>query len=175
MRKPISTSDQELAEPAAESTSRTDGSTLAERGAIAAKRATFGGKSTAQPSDVGIDDMTDPRTEAPRKPDNRNDHATPDQDRPTRRQPGSAETMPRRPKSTLGWIGLQTARAILPLLILAGAFAGHQYLKATKPAPAKRAPAETSFAVKTVAATRADVRPKLALFGNAVAGREVQL
>ncbi|MEO0729072.1 MAG: hypothetical protein AAFY64_01670, partial [Pseudomonadota bacterium] len=60
MRKPISSSDQELAEPAAESTSRTDGSTLAERGAIAAKRATFGGKSTAKPSDVGIDDMTDP-------------------------------------------------------------------------------------------------------------------
>ncbi|MEO0797959.1 MAG: efflux RND transporter periplasmic adaptor subunit [Pseudomonadota bacterium] len=89
--------------------------------------------------------------------------------------PPSGDAPPARPKNLFGWVLLQSARAVLPIVILAGAFAGYQYMKATKPAPAKQAPIEKRFTVQTQAAVTADIQPTVSVFGNAVAGREVQL
>ncbi|MEO1693610.1 MAG: efflux RND transporter periplasmic adaptor subunit [Pseudomonadota bacterium] len=82
---------------------------------------------------------------------------------------------PARPKTSLGWIGLQLARAVLPVLVIAGAVAAYQYLYLTRQTPAQQTPTETRFPVAALTAEPADIRPKLNLFGNALSGREVEL
>lgn len=63
----------------------------------------------------------------------------------------------------------------LPLLLLAGAFAGFAYMQATRPTvPVERQPEQPRF-VDAVTVARADLRPTLTLYGEIVAGRSVDL
>jgi len=75
----------------------------------------------------------------------------------------------------LKWSLLQLARTILPILIIVGAVAAYQYMKATRPVPPQRPAQETTYPVKAVAARVEDVRPRLTLYGVTVAGREVDM
>lgn len=63
----------------------------------------------------------------------------------------------------------------LPIAVLAAAFAGYSWLKATKPKPPKRAQAEKVWAIESVPVRLGDYRPMLKLYGETVAGRQVQL
>ncbi|MGH1419236.1 MAG: efflux RND transporter periplasmic adaptor subunit [Hyphomicrobiaceae bacterium] len=67
------------------------------------------------------------------------------------------------------------AKVVLPLVILASAFAGYSYLKATKPIAPKRAQAERVYAVKVVTAQVASHQPTLTLYGSTVSGRQVDI
>ncbi|MEO1266067.1 MAG: HlyD family efflux transporter periplasmic adaptor subunit, partial [Pseudomonadota bacterium] len=92
-------------------------------------------------------------------------------------RPEAEQVEPRQGRFASGvkWVSLQFARALLPILALAAGVAGYQYLKATKPEPAVRPPQETRFPVAVMPATLTDVRPKIDLYGVAIAGREVEL
>ncbi|MEL6871743.1 MAG: efflux RND transporter periplasmic adaptor subunit [Pseudomonadota bacterium] len=106
------------------------------------------------------------------------DHPSAPEGPQTTDRSGSPEAEPQSKRSFAGgvkWLGLQLARAILPLIVLAAAVAGFQYLKATKPVPPKQTPQETRFAVSVVPVSIQDVRPKITLYGTAVAAREVEL
>ena len=88
-------------------------------------------------------------------------------------------TRTRAPRAGLGKRLLRIVRllvmVVLPLLLLAGAFAGFAYLQATRPTvPVARQPEQPRF-VDAVIAARADLRPTLTLFGEIVAGRSVDL
>jgi multidrug resistance efflux pump len=64
---------------------------------------------------------------------------------------------------------------ILPLVLLAGAFAGFAYMQATRPiVPIERQPEQPRL-VDAVVAERADLRPTLTLFGEIISGRSVDL
>ncbi|MGY6646112.1 MAG: efflux RND transporter periplasmic adaptor subunit [Salinarimonas sp.] len=97
--------------------------------------------------------------------------------RPGEKPPFLART--RAPRAGLGKRMLRAARLlvmiVLPLLLLAGAFAGFAYMQATRPTvPVARQPEQPRF-VDAVIAERADLRPTLTLFGEIVAGRSVDL
>jgi RND family efflux transporter MFP subunit len=64
---------------------------------------------------------------------------------------------------------------LLPVLVIAAALAGARYLVASKPALTPAAQKERVWTVETVTAAVADVQPELRLYGEAVAGREVEL
>jgi len=64
---------------------------------------------------------------------------------------------------------------LLPLALLAGAYAGYQYLLATKPTVAPEPPQEAVSPVRAVTVTHSSYQPRLTLYGETVAGREVQL
>lgn len=66
-------------------------------------------------------------------------------------------------------------KTLLPLLMIALGFAGYKYLKATRPEAPKQAQLERAFAVETVTATRTNAQPSLSLYGNTVAGRQVDI
>ncbi|MGF1649569.1 MAG: efflux RND transporter periplasmic adaptor subunit [Hyphomicrobiaceae bacterium] len=85
---------------------------------------------------------------------------------------GKAER-PRR--SLAAWLALQVARAVLPLALIAAAFAAHQYLIATKPVVVPRPVVETRFPVEAATVEVGRVQPTLEVFGTTFAGREVEL
>ncbi|MFQ5785033.1 MAG: efflux RND transporter periplasmic adaptor subunit [Alphaproteobacteria bacterium] len=66
-------------------------------------------------------------------------------------------------------------KIVLPLAILAGAVLGTVHLKATRPQLEPEPPRERDWTVAVTQATPADVQPQLRLFGEIVAGREVEL
>ncbi len=63
----------------------------------------------------------------------------------------------------------------LPVALLAGAYAGYEYLLATRPTIAPQPPQETVSPVRAVPVTYSSYQPQLTLYGETVAGREVQL
>ena len=66
-------------------------------------------------------------------------------------------------------------KLIVPVAALAGAFAGFQYMKETKPPVQRKAVVEKVYFVETVTAEKSTVTPRLVLYGNLVTGREVEL
>ena len=80
---------------------------------------------------------------------------------------------PRQSMSTR--IGRAFLQCLFPVLILAGAFAGYKYLKATKPEPPKRTARPVVYSVQTLPIKFANYEPTLVLYGTTVAGREVVL
>lgn len=66
-------------------------------------------------------------------------------------------------------------KALLPLVVIALGFAGYKYLKATRPDTPKQAQLERAFAVETATVARASAQPSLTLYGNTVAGRQVDI
>ncbi|MFY0614431.1 MAG: efflux RND transporter periplasmic adaptor subunit [Hyphomicrobiaceae bacterium] len=64
---------------------------------------------------------------------------------------------------------------LLPILVVAGGVAGYQYLKATKPEAPKRQAKPNVYAISTVPVEFGTVQPQLRLFGNTVAGRQVEI
>lgn len=91
------------------------------------------------------------------------------------RDDGGAVTPPRHRRGWFGWLVVQSARTVLPLLVIAGAIAGYQYLKATRPVPPKSVAREARVAVTAAPVQFTDVQPKLEVFGSTVAGREVDI
>lgn len=69
----------------------------------------------------------------------------------------------------------QVRKAVLPVILVAAAFAGAVVLVRTKPVVAPSDLAERPWLVSAAAVTLADVQPKLRLFGEIVPGREVEL
>lgn len=68
-----------------------------------------------------------------------------------------------------------TLKVLLPMAVLAGAYASYAMLKATKPEAAKRAQKERVWPVEAVPIEFASLRPALRLYGETVAGRKVDL
>ncbi|MCZ6481632.1 MAG: efflux RND transporter periplasmic adaptor subunit [Alphaproteobacteria bacterium] len=66
-------------------------------------------------------------------------------------------------------------KLVLPLIILALAIAGAGYLRATKPGLTPKAPVEKVWPVSAVEAAPSDIKPELRVFGEIVAGREVEM
>ncbi len=64
---------------------------------------------------------------------------------------------------------------VLPLALLAGAYLGYEYLLATKPTVAPQPPQEAVASVRAVTVSYSTYQPRLRLYGETVAGREVQL
>jgi len=80
--------------------------------------------------------------------------------------------------TTLGFLtrGLRLLLQIaLPLALLAGAFTGYKWLLETKPEVPSEPPQETVAPVRAVAISHSSYQPRLTLYGETVAGREVQL
>ncbi|RIA47521.1 efflux RND transporter periplasmic adaptor subunit [Dichotomicrobium thermohalophilum] len=77
--------------------------------------------------------------------------------------------------SVLGRGARLLLQVLLPLALLAGAYAGYQYLLATKPAVTPEPPQEAVSPVRAVTVTHSSYQPQLTLYGETVAGREVQL
>ena len=69
----------------------------------------------------------------------------------------------------------RSRRALLPLLVLAAAAAAFAAMMATRPAIQPEAPAERVWAVEAATVTLETTRPRIPLFGQAVAGRSVDL
>ena len=67
------------------------------------------------------------------------------------------------------------AKIILPLLVLAAGVAGADYLRATKPQISPSQPLERVWTVSAATVVYGNVRPELILFGEVVAGREVEM
>lgn len=68
-----------------------------------------------------------------------------------------------------------TLKTLLPFAALALGYAGYTYLKATRPESPKQAQTEKAFAVDTVTVRRSDATPAIRLYGNTVAGRQVDI
>ncbi len=66
-------------------------------------------------------------------------------------------------------------QVLLPLALLAGAYLGYEYLLATKPTVTPDPPQEAVSPVRAVAVSHSTYQPQLTLYGETVAGREVQL
>ncbi len=64
---------------------------------------------------------------------------------------------------------------LLPVVVIAGGVAVHQYLKATKPETPKRKAKPSIYAISTVPVAFGTVQPQLKLFGTTVAGRQVEI
>jgi len=77
--------------------------------------------------------------------------------------------------SVLARGGRLLLQILLPLALLAGAYAAYQWLLATKPTVPTQPPQETAASVRAVTVTHSSYQPRLTLYGEAVAGREVQL
>lgn len=83
-----------------------------------------------------------------------------------------AETGSRRtPRSRIGFAG----KLLLPLLILGGAVAFAGYLRATRPPVDRTSVQERVWTVSAVPVAVTEEQPELRLFGEVVAGREVEL
>lgn len=67
------------------------------------------------------------------------------------------------------------AQVILPVLVVAAGVGGYKYFLATKPEPPRMPKAERAYNVRSAVVTLADVRPTITLYGNTVAGREVDI
>ncbi len=63
----------------------------------------------------------------------------------------------------------------LPLIILALSIVGAGYLRATKPDLTPKAPVEKVWPVSAVEVAPSDIQPTLRVFGEIVAGREVEM
>ncbi len=63
----------------------------------------------------------------------------------------------------------------LPLIIIALSIVGAGYLRATKPALTPKAPVEKVWPVSAIEAAPSDIQPELRVFGEIVAGREVEM
>jgi RND family efflux transporter MFP subunit len=68
-----------------------------------------------------------------------------------------------------------TAKAVLPVLVLAGAVAFTQWLIASKPEVVRKAPEETAYSVQTVELDRGAHRPTLSVYGEVVSAARVEL
>ena len=66
-------------------------------------------------------------------------------------------------------------KTAVPVAILGAAYLAFQYMMATKPPVVRKPVEEKVFFVDTVTASNATVVPQLVLYGNIVAGREVEL
>ena len=66
-------------------------------------------------------------------------------------------------------------QALIAFAILFGAFQGMNYLIATRPEVPKRPVQEKSYAVKTVEVEQGDHAPMISVYGETLAGREVDL
>ncbi len=72
-------------------------------------------------------------------------------------------------------IAIVFLRILFPVLIIAGAISGYSYLKKTKPVIKKQAKREQVLAVDTVITKITDYQPTIKLYGEAVAGRKVEM
>lgn len=84
-----------------------------------------------------------------------------------------AETRPA--SGTLSMVVRILLKMIVPLVIVAGGYMAYKHLVATKPEPPTRPKAERSFNVQTVPIRLTAHQPELTLFGNTVAGRQVDI
>ena len=75
----------------------------------------------------------------------------------------------------IGRTALGLMKTLLPLGVIGIGLAGYAYLKATRPEAPKQPQAERAFAVETVAVRRTSATPTLGLYGNTVAGRQVDI
>jgi len=89
--------------------------------------------------------------------------------------PDSPETSPSSLTRWLAKAGRRLLQVLLPLGVLAGSFAFYQYLLATKPTVPTSPPQETVAPVRAVEVSHSSYQPSLTLYGETVAGREVQL
>lgn len=87
----------------------------------------------------------------------------------------SPETPPRQRGGRFLRIVRGILKTLLPLAVIALGFAGYKYLKATRPEAPKQAQLERAFAIETVTAVRTTAQPTLTLYGNIVAGRQVDI
>jgi membrane fusion protein, multidrug efflux system len=91
------------------------------------------------------------------------------------------DTVPRSPAEPVAARSLSTRiirgffQLLLPFAVIAAGVGGYNYLKSTKPPTPKRLAKPTVFAVNAIPVRFANVRPKLVLFGNTVAGRKVEI
>jgi RND family efflux transporter MFP subunit len=76
---------------------------------------------------------------------------------------------------TLGRVVGLIVKAAVPLVVLAAAFSGFQYLKSTKPEVPQRPAVERAWTVQTLTAEPAAYRPQIVAYGTVVAGRQVAL
>ncbi|MFP4536744.1 MAG: efflux RND transporter periplasmic adaptor subunit [Dichotomicrobium sp.] len=101
------------------------------------------------------------------------------QQRPTEENRAYRESEPDTPRrtfvGTLARAGRLLLQILLPLALLAGAYAAYQWLLATKPSVPTQPPQETAAPVRTATVTYSSYQPQLTLYGETVAGREVQL
>lgn len=86
-------------------------------------------------------------------------------------KPDEAPRSPSRLKSVFRLM----AKTILPLVVLAAGAAAYAALKATKPEVPVRAAQEKTWPIRAVIATFATYRPDLLLYGETLAGRQVEL
>ena len=80
-----------------------------------------------------------------------------------------------RDASRLRRIGMGVAKVLLPVIVVAAAVAGYRMLVATKPEVPSRLAQERVFQIDAVTARFENRQPVLRLFGEVVAGREVEL
>lgn len=66
-------------------------------------------------------------------------------------------------------------KAVVPVAVLGGAFLVFQYMMATRPTVVRKPVAEKVYFVDTVKASKRTIVPRLVLYGNIVAGRQVDL
>ncbi|MYJ72559.1 MAG: hypothetical protein F4092_12495, partial [Rhodospirillaceae bacterium] len=66
-------------------------------------------------------------------------------------------------------------KAAVPVAVLGGAFLAFQYMMATRPEVVRKPVAEKVYFVDTVTASNRTIVPRLVLYGNIVAGRQVDL
>jgi len=89
-----------------------------------------------------------------------------------------SDSEPRRKRGVWRTIGIGTlllVKLVVPVAVLGGAFMGFQYMQSTKPPVQRKAVTEKVYFVETVTAAKSTVAPRLVLYGNIVAGREVEL
>lgn len=77
--------------------------------------------------------------------------------------------------SALGRASRALLQILLPVALLAGAYAGYTYLLATSPTVTPAPPQEAVAPVRAVTVTYSNYQPQLTLYGETVAGREVEL
>ncbi|MDX5593151.1 efflux RND transporter periplasmic adaptor subunit [Pseudovibrio sp. SPO723] len=90
-------------------------------------------------------------------------------------QPRTANTPTHHRRSPLVKTGKAFLQGLIALVILMIAVMGMRYLIATKPEVATRPAAEREFAVRAMAVEIGDYAPLLTVYGEVVAGREVDL
>lgn len=76
---------------------------------------------------------------------------------------------------TTGRVAGVAVKSIVPLAVLAGAWAGYQHLIASKPEIPQRPAIERAWTVQTLVARPATFRPRITAYGTVVAGRQVAL
>jgi membrane fusion protein, multidrug efflux system len=97
------------------------------------------------------------------------------QKHPSEKADHDSETGGNSSSSALGRAGRALLQILLPLALLAGAYAGYTYLLATSPTVTPAPPQEAVAPVRAVTVTYSNYQPQLTLYGETVAGREVEL